>query len=159
MAFSKKGLRKIHIDNIAYCYKIGKLKAKSDWREETNELDQTFMHYAAYYGLGQVKDATITIILYPEAYPTSRLFITVHTLLVDGFLGPEQIIQISPSLIAVFIKNAHKKGWKSDKKSDFRIDFAQKLSTNAKPTLLLLPNMDLDKGTYSNLERPIEIKF
>jgi len=159
MAFSKKGLRKIRIDNMAYCYKIGKLQTKSNWRKENNELDQTFMHYAAHYGLGQVKDATITIALYPEACPTSRLFIAVHTLLVDGFLGPEQIIQISPSLISVFIKNALKQGWKTNKKGDFRIDFAQKLSTNAKPTLLLLPRMDFEKEAYSNLERPIEIKF
>ncbi len=50
MAVSKKGARKIRIGQVDYLYKVSKIKGKSDWREQRNELDDTFMKYAACYG-------------------------------------------------------------------------------------------------------------
>ena len=61
MSISKKGLRSISVDGIEYIYKVSKVKKKSDWRAQENELDETFMKYASYYGLGNVKDIQTTV--------------------------------------------------------------------------------------------------
>ena len=71
MAISKKGSRKITVADVNYLYKVSKLKKKSDWREQQNELDETFMKYASYYGLGKVKDATINVVVQAEERPLS----------------------------------------------------------------------------------------
>lgn len=157
MAISKKGSRKITVTDVNYLYKVSKLKKKSDWREQQNELDDTFMKYASYYGLGKVKDATINVVVQAEESPTSHLFIKFHTLQVAGFMGAEQILEIKPAMVAQLIQKALKEGWKAEQKGDYRITLAQKWQENKKPVILQLPQMNEDAGNYENLERPIEI--
>lgn len=158
MAFSKKGSRNIEIEGIRFLYKISKVKPKSDWRSEDNELDKTFMKYAKHYGLGDVKDATINIVIQSASNPSSSMFIKCHTLLVDGFMGQEQIIQIKPNQISQLIKKGLQNGWNPNKKGDYRLELVQKWTHEKKPVLLQLPNMNHDIKDYENLEQPIEIK-
>ncbi|MDW3652717.1 MAG: hypothetical protein R8P61_36905 [Bacteroidia bacterium] len=157
MAISKKGSRKITVANTDYLYKVSKLKKKSDWREQQNELDETFMKYASYYGLGKVKDATINLVVQSADLPRSHLFVKFHTLQVAGFMGPEQILEIKPALVAKLIEKALKEGWRAKQKGDHRFTLAQKWQENKKPVILQLPQMNKEAGTYENLEKPIEI--
>jgi hypothetical protein len=157
MAFSSKGIRLIVVNGFRFNYKISKLKKKSKWRKEVNELDETFMKYASHYGLGMVKDATINISVQLTSDPVSNMFVKCHTVLVDGFLGPEQIIEITPKLISNLIKRGLEDGWSPEKKGDYRMELAQKMMNGRKPVILQLPNMNEHISDYENLERPIEI--
>ena len=51
MAISKKGSRKINVNGVEYLYKVSKIKKKSEWREQDNELNDTFTKYANYLSL------------------------------------------------------------------------------------------------------------
>jgi hypothetical protein len=133
MAVSKKGARKIRIGQVDYLYKVSKIKGKSDWREQRNELDDTFMKYAACYGLGQVQDSTIDIVIQLYDNPISSMFIRIHTILVDGFLGPEQIIKIKPNFIAQLITTTLDGKWNPYEKGDYRLTIAEKQSKEEKP--------------------------
>ncbi|MEL6255780.1 MAG: hypothetical protein AAFR87_27490, partial [Bacteroidota bacterium] len=147
----------ITVKNINYLYKVSKLKKKSDWREQHNELDETFMKYASYYGLGKVKDATLNLVVQSAEKPTSHLFIKCHTLQVAGFMGPEQIQEIKPAMVAKLIQKAIEEGWEPNEKGDHRITLAQKWQENKSPVILQLPQMNEEIGDYPNLEKPIEI--
>lgn len=157
MAFSKKGTRHIEVNNTKFVYKISKLKGESDWRDEENELNETFLKYARHYGLGMVKDVTINIAVQANSNPISKMFIKCHTLLVDGFMGPEQIIQIKPSLVSSLIQKGLMDGWNPEKKGDHRIEIIQQMTKEKTPVILQLPHMNEDICDYSNLERPTEI--
>lgn len=122
MAIAKKGSRKIIIDDIEYLYKISKIKQESDWREQNNELSERFMKYARYYGLGQVKDVTINIFIQLKENPISNCFVTISTILIDSFFGPEQITQIKPKFVAELIRHALVNGWQPTEKGDFKIN-------------------------------------
>ena len=63
MAISKKGTKKIVVNDVEYLYKVSKVKYKREWRNQEDELDDTFMKYASYYGLGKVADANINIVI------------------------------------------------------------------------------------------------
>ncbi|MEM8886758.1 MAG: hypothetical protein AAGD28_02150 [Bacteroidota bacterium] len=157
MAISKKGSRKITVADIDYLFKVSKLKKKSDWREQQNELDETFMKYASYYGLGRVKDATINLVVQSTENPISHLFVKFHTLQVAGFMGSEQILEIKPAMVAKLIQKALNEGWKPNEKGDHRITLAQKWQENKSPVILQLPGMNEDADDYPNLDKPKEI--
>jgi len=159
MAFSKKGSRNIEVNGIKFLYKISKIKPKSDWRIENNELEKTFMSYAKNYGLGNVRDSTLNIVVQSDENSFSSMFIKCHTLLVDGFLGPEQIIQITPKHISQLIIKALNNGWNPNQKGDYRLELVQKYTDKKKPVILQLPNMNQKLENYENLEYPTEIKF
>ena len=157
MAISKKGSRKIVVNQVPYLYKVSKIKKKSDWRTQKDELNDTFMKYASYYGLGQVKDITINVVVQLQERPVSRLLIKVHTILVDGFMGAEQITQIKPQLIAQLITQCLDDGWKPAEKGDFRLNLVEKQTKDKQPVILQLPNMNEGITDYENLDRPIEV--
>lgn len=159
MAFPKKGTRQIEVDGILYHYKISKVKHKSDWRAEENELNEEFMKYASYYGLGEVKDATINIAVQLAEQPVSGLFVKIHTLIVNGFMGPEQIIEITPFMVTKLIRKGLKEGWNSSGKGDYRIVLAQKSTKERTPVILQLPSMNEGADSYKNLEKPVEIEL
>lgn len=91
MAIAKKGTRNIEVNGIQFLYKVSKIKKKSDWRQQENELDKSFIKYAQHFGLGMVKDATVNIVVQLAHNPVSSIYVKCHTLVVDGFMGPEQI--------------------------------------------------------------------
>ncbi|WP_044208691.1 hypothetical protein [Flammeovirga sp. OC4] len=126
MAFPKKGSRNIEVDGIRFQYKISKLKPISDWRQEGNELNDNFKKYAQQYGLGSVRDATINVVIQSMDNSVSSMFIKCHTLLIDGFLGPEQVIQIKPNQVSQLIRKGLNDGWNPNKKGDYRLELAQK---------------------------------
>ena len=159
MAFPKKGTRKIEVEGYKFCYKVSKLKKKSDWRIPEKELDDKFSKYASYYGLGMVKDANINVAIQLISNPLSSMYIKCHTIIVDGFMGAEQIIQIKPNLISFLIQREINNGWNPETKGDLRIELAQKWIDKKTPVILQLPNMNNDIINYDNLERPIEIKL
>ena len=125
MAISKNGSRKIIVDEVKYLYKVSKIKNKSGWREQEDELDDTFMKYASYYGLGKVKDITINIVIQLMENPVSNMFIKFNTILVDGFMGAEQITQIKPKLISELINKGLNDGWKPSEKGDYRLSLLE----------------------------------
>lgn len=159
MAFPKKGTRKIEVEGNQFFYKISKLKKKSDWRLQENELDEKFMKYASHYGLGMVKDATINIAVQLASNPISNMYIKFHTVIVDGFMGAEQIIEIKPNMISRLIQKGMNDGWDPERQGDFRMELAQKWADQKAPVILQLPNMNEDVGDCENLEEPIEIKI
>jgi len=159
MAFPKKGSRTIVVDGINYLYRVSKIKKKSDWRSEDNELDSTFKSYAKYYGLGSVKDATINIAIQLKTDPVSAMYIKFHTLIVAGFMGPEQILEIKPNQVAQLIQQGLNIGWNPNAKGDFRLELAQKYMDEKKPVILQLPNMNETVTGYENLDRPVEIEL
>lgn len=159
MAIAKKGSRSIVVDNVAYIYKVSKLKAKSDWRKEQDELDPVFMQYAAYYGLGEVKDATLNVLVQLKEQPVSNLYIKLHTVLVHGFLGPEQLVKIKPGMVRAFILRALEEGWDPATKGDHHLDIVQQKSKDNQPVILQLPNMNQGITDYKNLEKPVEIQI
>lgn len=118
MSLSKKGSRSIEVNGIKYHFKVSKVKKKSDWRKQSNELDETFMKYASYYNLGNVRDATINVVIELASAPASRMLVKIHTLIVDGFMGSEQIISITPKLVEQLTKNSLTDGWDPHKKGD-----------------------------------------
>ena len=158
MAISKKGARSIIVREIEYLYKVSKVKKKSDWRDQDDELDDTFMKYAKYYGLGKIKDITINVVVQLKERPISNFFIKVNSILVDGFMGAEQITQIKPRLISTLITKAINDGWKPSKKGDYKINILETLTKDKKPLLLQLPNMNKLVDDYQNLEKPIEVE-
>ncbi len=158
MAISKKGARKIIVNDVEYLYKVSKIKKKSDWRAQENELNDTFMKYASYYGLGEVRDITINVVIQLMEKPVSDMYIKFNTIILSGFMGPEQITQITPKMIVGLINYGLKNGWKPSEKGDYRLNLVE-TTKDKQPVILQLPNMNEDVGDYQNLERPIEIKI
>ncbi|WP_338794172.1 hypothetical protein [Bernardetia sp. MNP-M8] len=159
MAISKKGSRKINVNGIEYLYKISKIKAKSEWREQADELNDTFVKYASHYGLGQVMDITINIMIQLKANSVSNLFIKINSILIDGFMGAEQITQIKPKFIADMINKGLNDGWNPSLKSNHSINILETHSKEKEPIILQLPSMNEEIENYKNLETPVEIKI
>lgn len=159
MTLPKKGSRTIEVDGTLFRYTISRIKPKSDWREEIEELDTNFMRYAKRFGLGNVCDATINITIQSAHNSASSMFIKCHTLIVDGFLGPEQLIQIKPNQISQLIRKSLKDGWKPNIRGDFKLELAQKWVDEKNPVMLQLPGMNETIDNYDNIERPIKINL
>lgn len=157
MAIPRKGTRKIVVENTSYVFKVSKPRKKSDWRVQKNELDKTFMNYARHYGLGNVKDVTFGIVIQLLDNPVSSIFIKYHSILVDGFLGSEQLTQIQPNFISYIITKAINDGWNPSKKGNFRLNIAEQNTNEKKHVILLLPNMNEGPENYENLDKPVEI--
>lgn len=159
MALSKKGIRKITIDGKTYQYKISKIKKVSEWKEEDGQLNETFMEYAKYYGLGSVADAVINIIIQSTGFQISRIIVKIHTLLIDGFMGPEQITQVTPRLISHLIKIALEDNWNPQEKPDYRMELAEQNTKDKQPVILQLPKFNEDVKDYQSLNPPVEINL
>lgn len=159
MAIPKKGARKIIVNKTEFLYKVSKVRSKGEWREQDKELNDTFVQYASYYDLGNVKDSYINIAIQRFENPTSSMFIKIHTLLIDGFMGPEQIITITPNFISKLIVKGLSEGWNPLKKGDYRLTLVDKPSKDREPIILQLPNMNETIQDYKNLEKPKEVKI
>lgn len=159
MAISKKGSRIIKLNDEVYLYKISKIKKKSDWRISENELNENFIKIANYYGLGQVKDITINIVVQLKENPSSSFFIKINTILVDGFMGPEQITQIKPQLIKQLINKGLSDGWNPNEKGDFRLNILEAQTKDKEPILLQFPNQTPPTIDYKNIHQLKEIKI
>ena len=159
MAFAKKGVRKIELNGVTYGYKIARIKSESDWRSEENTLDERFMQHAKYYGLGDVKDAAINIVIFLTSHHTSNLFIKIYTLIVDGFMGPEQVLKITPNHISQLICKGLENGWDPNKKKDYRLIFAHKTNNGKVSVLFQIPDIDPGVTHSMNLKHPIEIEL
>ena len=157
MAISKKGSRSIVVDGTEYLYKVSKVKKKAGWREQSNELNDVFMKYASYYGLGKVKDITINIIIQLKEKPVSSCFIKIHSVLVDGFMGAEQITTIKPGFVAELINEAIKDGWIPSRKEDFRMSMAETNTKEREPVILQIPNMNEGIADYQNIDKPNKV--
>jgi len=136
MAIAKKGARKITINQITYLFKVSKIKKKSDWRAQNDELDETFLKYARYNGIGQVKDITINIVIQLAENPISKMLIKINTILINGFMGAEQITQVKPKLIAELVNIGLNNGWKPSLKGDYRLNLLETNAKAKKPILL-----------------------
>ncbi|MEL6672824.1 MAG: hypothetical protein AAFR61_11555 [Bacteroidota bacterium] len=158
MAIAKKGSRNITVDGIAYRYKVSKIKKKSGWREQVDELDETFMKYARYYGLGEVRDITLNIVAHLEENPASHLFVKIQTVLVDGFLGPEQLTQIKPQMVARLIRQGLADGWKPAEKGDARLLLLETQDQQKKPVLLQFPDDGQTIEDYQPLDQVVRVE-
>lgn len=127
MAISKKGSRNIDINGVVYLYKVSKVKTKSAWRnhQPKDKLSKEFLKYANYYGLGQVKDITINIVIQLKNNPVSNYYIKIHSILVDGFMGAEQTLQIKPKLISALIMKGLEEGWNPSEKGNYSISISE----------------------------------
>lgn len=159
MAISKKGSRRINIDEIEFLYKVSKVKKKSDWRESNEELNDTFLKYASYYGLGKVKDITINIVIQLVENPVSNCFIKITSILIDGFMGAEQITRIPPQFVEDLTRKGLREGWNPSLKGDFRVNLLETQTKEHEPIILQIPNMNQEIENYQNIEKPVEVKI
>lgn len=159
MAISKKESRKITVNGVEYLYKVSKIKKKSEWRKQENELNEIFMKQASYYGLGKVRDVTLNVIIQLKENPVSNFYIKIKTILVDGFMGAEQITQIKPKFISELVEKGLDDGWNPSIKGDYRIEMLETETKDKSPIVLQLPNMNEDIGEYANIEKPREIQL
>ncbi len=160
MAFSKRGSRRITVDQQLYLYKVGRIKKKSDWRPAGNgELDDSFLNIARHYGLGDVADATLTIAIQAKVDAASSMFVKFYSILVDGFMGSEQVLTVTPAVVASLIRHGLEKGWKPSEKGDVRIEIIEKRDNDHKPVLLLFPNTPSQLDNYENLIPLVEVNI
>ena len=159
MALAKKGTRRISVGQTEYIYKVSRIKKTSELRSGEKELEETFLKFARYYGLGQVMDAVINIVVQLEDNPSSSLFVKCKTIIVDGFMGFEQVLSIKPSLVAGLITQAMEEGWNPERRGDYRMNVAQCFEKGASPQVLLLPEIEQSTGEYGNVVRICEVNL
>lgn len=153
MAISRQGMRNMKLDGVSYHYKISKIKKKSDWRKQQDELDDEFMKYARYYGLDDVREITINVVVQLADVPVSNLFIKCHSLLIDGFMGPAQILDLTQSIIVKFIKKALEEGWAPNKKGDFRAQWIHQNTKSSTPVFQQLFTENNDRNNISSKKK------
>lgn len=160
MAISKKGTRVITVDDVEYLYKVSKVKKKSDWRKDENKLNDEFLKHAKKYGLGNLKDITINIVAQLKNSPTSNLYVKINTVLVDSFMGAEQVTQIKPQFVAKLIQDAIFDGWKPTDRKDYRLTISDTDIKTKQPIILNLSGEIDDAKKYKNVDyaKKIDLK-
>lgn len=102
-------------------------------------MDEEFMRYARYYGLGSVSDIVFNVPVELYKNPGSKIVITFYALRVDGFHGPEQLMMIKPGLIARLIKICIGAGWNPKEKGDFKVKLFASPVVGETSVLILSP--------------------
>jgi len=138
MAMARKGSRKITVAGIDYRWRVNRPRRISDWRMERERLDEKFCAIAEQYGLREVADVVfhIPIELYSE--PTSKILVKYFGLVVDGFLGIEQVTKVKPSLIAEIIREALQNGWQPEEKEDVIVEIFDNSAQQHCPAVMVM---------------------
>lgn len=107
MTMPRKGSRRIVVAGIPYRWHVSRWKRISGWSPASLELlDRRWLEQARRFGLGDVADVTFSIAVELWDNPVSRIRVRYYAMIIDGFLGPEQLTQIKPQLVR--IRPAHR---------------------------------------------------
>jgi hypothetical protein len=158
MTLAKKGSRKIVVGGVAYRFHVSRWRKVSDWSPaRAGVLDGRWLARARRHGLGNVADVTFTIAIERQERPVSKILTTYHARVVDGFLGPEQLTSIRPSLVRTIVTRALESGWDPARRGDFRLDIVENSGRPERPALLVLPGVTGDIEGYERRIVPVRI--
>ncbi|MBK9001161.1 MAG: hypothetical protein IPM35_36025 [Myxococcales bacterium] len=158
MTLAKKGARKIVVAGVAYRWHVSRWRRVSDWTPARAGLvDEGWLDRAEKLGLGRVADVTFTIAVERYDRPASKLLTTYHALVVDGFLGPEQLTRIQPRLVGRIVAHAVESGWDPGGSRDFRMEIVENSGKPHRPALLVVPGVVQDDPGYERRVVPIRI--
>ena len=126
-------------------------------------LDEVYYKIAAQYGLGQVADVVfnIPIELYHE--PKSKILAKYFGIIIDGFLGIEQVAQIKPGLVTNIIRESLRNGWNPSAKGDYMVEIFEREAIGGsaeklRPAVNVMPGInEASMLEYDNLIRLIEV--
>lgn len=158
MTMPRKGSRKIVLAGIAYRWHASRWRKISGWSPASLELlDPRWLEQARRFGLGDVADVAFTIAVELYDKPVSRIRVQYYAMVVDGFLGFEQLTQLKPRLVRTIIERALASGWSPDKSGDFSLEIVENTGQERRPALLVLPGLNNDIEGYENRMVPIRI--
>ena len=158
MGIPKKGARKLIVKDIEYRWRVSRYRLVSDWRIDTEIVDKKYLGVAKQFGLGDVADVIFTIAIERYNEPQSKLIVKYYGLIIDGFLGPEQLVQIKPSLVKTLILESLSHGWHPGQKGDFTLDLFENTGSKLRPAILVLPGINDSIRDYENLIKPIKLE-
>jgi len=149
--------RKIHVNGQDFRWKIQWKECCSEPYIDASAVDPKFLEMAQRYGLGSVINIILhaTIKLYDKA--VSTIHVKYHGISIDGFMGLEDKLQITPKIIANIIQESMQYGWHPKQKKDFTFEFFEKRISKAKPAVLVLPNFNEDIGDYDNIINVVKL--
>lgn len=144
--------RKIHVNGQDFRWRIQGKEYCNDYYIDKNAVDSKFLEIAQRYGLGSVRNIIlhVTIKLYNKA--VSTIHVQYHGISIDGFMGPEDSLQITPKIIANIIQESIHYGWHPKQKKDFTFEFFEQRASKTKPAVLVIPNFNNDiVDDYDNI--------
>lgn len=155
----RKSSRKLVVDGVEYRFKVSRWRKVSDWKPASAGLvDERWLEAARKVGLGDVANVVFTIAIELAEMPGSKLIVTYHTHVIDGFLGPEQFTRIQPSLVATLVREARSVGWKPGERGDMRLHIVENSELPERPALLVLPGLNDDIDGYDNRVRVVRVR-
>jgi hypothetical protein len=158
MTMPRKGSRRIVVAGTAYRWHVSRWRKISGWSPASLELlDPRWLEQARRFGLGDVADVTFNIAVELHDEPVSRIRARYYAMIVDGFLGFEQLTQIKPQLIRTILERALAAGWIPDKRGDFSLEIVENTGREWRPALMVLPGLNDDIEGYENRMIPIRV--
>lgn len=156
---ARKSARKLVVAGVAYRYKVSRWRRISDWKPASAGLvDERWLQRARALGLGDVADVRFTIAIELEDEPVSKTIVTYHAHVIDGFLGPEQLTRIQPSLVAKLIEQSLTAGWNPKERGDLRLHLVDNGPLPERPALLVLPGLTSDIQDYENRIQVVRVR-
>lgn len=141
MSIAKKGSRKLVVGDETYRWKVGRRRRVSDWKAaDLGLLDAGWEAHARRFGLGDTADVVFNVVVEAFEQPASRLVVRVHSRVVDGFLGVEQLTRVGPRTVAGLIARAREAGWNPAERGDMRLDVFEDPEAPHQPAVLVLPS-------------------
>ena len=160
MGIGSKGSRKLVVGEQTCRWKVGRPRKVSDWKAaELGMLDSRWEEHARQFGLGATADVVFNLVVEAFEQPASRLVIRIHSRVVDGFLGPEQLLRIGPRTVAGLVLKARAAGWNPVERGDMRFDVFEDPGAPHRPAVLVLPSSDWPAmpGDYEPRVVPLEL--
>lgn len=163
MSIAKKGSRKITVAEVDYQWRVSRPRRISDWRDECDLLDEVYCKIAAQYGPGQVADVVFNIPIELYREPKSKILAKYFGIIIDGFLGIEQVAQIKPGLVADIIRESLRNGWNPAAKDDYMVEIFERKpfkgsTEKLRPAVIVMPGInEASMLEYDNLIRLVEV--
>jgi len=159
MAITKKGSKKIIVRGIVFRWRVNAYRIKSVWKSGKETLSNEYLAAATPFRLGDVQDIVFNVPVELYDQPVSKIMITGFSHCIDGFMGPEQIMEIKPKTIANIIERMLDDGWDPSKKGDRNAELHDHNDDKHNPIVLIIPgviNTDLAGCTNAaKAKRPI----
>lgn len=158
MTIPSKGARAIVVGDVRYRFRVSRWRRLSAWSPASVGLvDPRWLAYARRFGLGDVADVAFTIAIERAQAPASTLVARYHAKIIDGFLGPEQLTAVTPSLVRQILERAIEDGWRPGARGDQRVDLVENSGDPRRPVLMVLPGIASDLDGYEKKLVPLRI--
>lgn len=158
MTIPSKGARAIVVGGVRYRFRVSRWRKVSGWSPASvGLLDPRWLEHARRLGLGDVADVAFTIAIERAEAPASTLVARYHAKIVDGFLGPEQLTAVTPSLVRQILERALDDGWRPGAKGDRRVALVENSGDLLRPVLMVLPGITSDLDGYEKKLVPLRI--